>query len=274
MSKIIFSDLDGTLLSDDKSISQKNRQAIQDLLDEGHYFVICTGRPVASGREVAKELGLTSSGCYMVCFNGAVVYDCAADQVLKRNSVPFNYMVHIFEEAQKAGIYVQTYNETDVIALSHTKELDYYVEHSKMSYKVVNNLYDAMDMEPQKVLLVELEDKQRLLDFKNKLEPWSKDKLNAFFSCEEYLEFCPKGIDKGAGVTYLSEFLNIPLSDVIAVGDERNDIPMLEKAGLGIAMKNAQEDVFPSADYVTEANNNEDAIAEVIYKFVLKDKKP
>jgi hydroxymethylpyrimidine pyrophosphatase-like HAD family hydrolase len=68
--KILFADLDHTLLCDDKSISEKNRAAIQKMLERGHYFVLATGRPVESGRIVAKDLGLTSPGCYMIAFNG------------------------------------------------------------------------------------------------------------------------------------------------------------------------------------------------------------
>ena len=86
--KILFADLDHTLLCDDKSISEKNRAAIQKMLERGHYFVLATGRPVESGRIVAKDLGLTSPGCYMIAFNGAVVYDCAADRVLHKSSLP------------------------------------------------------------------------------------------------------------------------------------------------------------------------------------------
>ena len=85
---ILFADLDHTLLCDDKSISEKNRAAIQKMLERGHYFVLATGRPVESGRIVAKDLGLTSPGCYMIAFNGAVVYDCAADRVLHKSSLP------------------------------------------------------------------------------------------------------------------------------------------------------------------------------------------
>lgn len=70
--KILFADLDRTLLCDDKSISEKNRAAIQKMLERGHYFVLATGRPVESGRIVVKDLGLTSPGCYMIAFNGAV----------------------------------------------------------------------------------------------------------------------------------------------------------------------------------------------------------
>ena len=103
--KILFADLDHTLLCDDKSISEKNRAAIQKMLERGHYFVLATGRPVESGRIVAKDLGLTSPGCYMIAFNGAVVYDCAADRVLHKSSLPIEVTQEIFDRAHKAGIY-------------------------------------------------------------------------------------------------------------------------------------------------------------------------
>ena len=128
--KILFADLDHTLLCDDKSISEKNRAAIQKMLERGHYFVLATGRPVESGRIVAKDLGLTSPGCYMIAFNGAVIYDCAADRVLYKSALPIEVAQEIFDRAHKAGIYAQTYNTVDIVTKRHTKELDYYVANS------------------------------------------------------------------------------------------------------------------------------------------------
>ena len=88
--------------------------------------------------------------------------------------------------------------------------------------------------------------------------------LNSFFSCPEYLEYCPLGIDKGSGVRYLCSYLGISLENAYAVGDERNDIPMLQAAGTGIAMENAHGDTKAAADYVTEHDNEHDAIAEIV----------
>ena len=96
------------------------------MLERGHYFVLATGRPVESGRIVAKDLGLTSPGCYMIAFNGAVLYDCAADRVLLKRSLPIEVTQELFERAAKAGIYAQTYNNTEIITTRHTAELEYY----------------------------------------------------------------------------------------------------------------------------------------------------
>lgn len=269
MSKILFSDLDGTLLTTDKKITETNRKAIHEMLAAGHYFVICTGRPVASGRLVARELQLTTPGCYMICFNGGVLYDCSSDRALHAHSVSIQDTLRLFEEAQKDDIHIHTYSDTDVIALKHTDELDYYIAKCNMSYKITRNLLAALDKEPQKVLLADTKKTGKLLEFQKKNADWTSETMHSFFSCEEYLEYCPKGIDKGYGVEKLCRILNIPIENSYAVGDERNDISMLKKAGLGIAMKNSHPDVLKECSCITDNDNDHDAIAEIIYKYIL-----
>lgn len=267
--KILFVDLDATLLCDDKSVSEKNREAICRMLSQGHYIALATGRPVESGRIVARELGLTMPGCYMIAFNGAVLYDCSADRVLLKRSIPIDVVQELFERAKKAGIYVQTYNNTDIITTRHTRELDYYRDKAKISYKLSENVLDLLEEEPQKVLLIALERRERLIQFQRENLRWEQGKCSSFFSCAEYLEYCPLGISKGTGVRYLTQILNMPLDATVAVGDEQNDIAMIRAAHIGVAMKNGIKEVKDTADYVTENDNNHDAIAEVIEKFIL-----
>lgn len=268
--KILFADLDNTLLRDDKSISEKNREAIQKMLGRGHYFVIATGRTVESGRMVVKDLGLTMPGCFLIAFNGAVIYDCAADRILLKRSVPVEVVHEIFERAERAGIYAQTYNNVDILTKRHTKELDYYRERSRhMSYKITRHISDALDEEPQKVILIRLQHDGKLEEFQKRNRAWAIGKCNSFFSCREYLEYCPLDTDKGTGVDYLVHQLNLPKTSTVAVGDEQNDIPMLARAHIGIAMKNGIDEIKEEADYITEQDNNHDAIAEVIDRFIL-----
>lgn len=267
--KILFVDLDATLLCDDKSVSKRNREAIRQMLAEGHYIALATGRPVESGRIVARELGLTLPGCYMVAFNGAVLYDCSADRVLLKRSIPIDVVQELFERAKKAGIYVQTYTNTDIITMKHTRELDYYREKSKLSYKLSDNVLALLEEEPQKVLMIALEHGERLIKFRKENLRWEQGKCNSFFSCTEYLEYCPLDTSKGTGVEYLTQILNMPIDATVAVGDEQNDIAMLKAAHIGVAMKNGIQELKDIADYVTENDNNHDAIAEVIEKFIL-----
>ena len=100
---------------------------------------------------------------------------------------------------------------------------------------------------------------------------WQKGKCISLFSMDTYLEYCPPGATKAAGVDFICEYLDVPLKNTVAAGDERNDIPMLQEAHIGVAMKNAKEEVKACADYVTQRTNNEAGIAEVIEKFLLSE---
>lgn len=268
--KILFTDLDQTLLNQDKSISRENRDAITKLLEQGHYIVIVTGRPIATGRIVAKELGLTMLGCYMVAFNGAVIYDCAADRILAERTLPMEVAKEVIDEAHKAGIYVQTYQNDTILTESHGKELDFYLNNAKMRYRLVTDIYGSLETEPNKVLLADVESQEPLLHFREQ-HPGLQEKTNCFFSCNQYLEFCPKDTDKGSGLKYISGFLNVPMENTVAAGDERNDIPMIRAAHIGVAVKNAHKDLREAADYVTEHDNEHGAIAEIIEKFILSE---
>ncbi|EOS24214.1 cof-like hydrolase [Lachnospiraceae bacterium 3-1] len=268
--KILFTDLDETLLNHDKSISKENREAIAKMLDAGHDFVLMTGRPIETGRIAVKELGLSIPRCYMVAYNGAVVYDCVADRVLAERTLPMEVAKDIIIAAHKDGIYVQTYQQDTILAEHHGRELNFYLKNARMKYRVVDDIYSSLEQEPHKVLLIDLDDQERLLQFRRE-HPELLERSNCFFSYNEFMEYCPKETDKGSGLKYMSKFLNVPLENTVAVGDERNDIPMIQAAHVGVAVKNAHAELKEAADYVTEHDNEHGAIAEIIEKFILNE---
>jgi hypothetical protein len=267
--KVLFVDLDGTLLCDDKSISDKNRLAIERMLGEGHYFVIATGRSIESGRMIARQLGLGSAGCYITAFNGGLLYDCAADRVLYKKTLPVEVVQELFIRTDAAGLYAHTYNKSDVITSRHTKELDFYCTATGSSYRISENVLDMLDEEPPKVIVMSLEDEKKLQRFRKKNMSWEKGRCTSVFTSRQLLEYCPIGSDKGTGLTKLIEILNLPAECTVAVGDEENDIPMVKAANVGVAMTNGIDAIKKAADYVTENDNNHDAIAEIIEKFIL-----
>ncbi len=110
--RILFSDLDATLLNDNKEIEAGALDAIDALLSQGDFFAICTGRPLASARAVACKAGLERSGCYIVSYNGGVIYDPSRDQIVSYASIPLSVVRRLFEKAQQAGLYIHTYDRT------------------------------------------------------------------------------------------------------------------------------------------------------------------
>ena len=116
--------------------------------------------------------------------------------------------------------------------------------------------------------MIDLEGQGRLQEFKKQHERF-QEHSNSFFSCNEYLEICPKDTDKGSAVAYISQFLGVLPENTVAVGDERNDIPMIQAAHTGVAVKNSHPDIRQAADYITSRDSAHGAVAEVIDKFIL-----
>lgn len=269
MPKILFTDLDGTLLRSDKTVSEQNKQAIERMLQAGHLLVIATGRSVPSSLPIIEKLGLAGPVRCLVAYNGAVVYDCEAGRVLLERTVAIPDVEYLFSEAKRYGLYIQTYNEEHVLAERDCEELQYYMSRTGTTCELSEDVCHGLTKAPNKVLLVSLEDKERLLRFERDHREWARGRSTSVFSCPEYLEYGPLATDKGTGICFVRDYLKIEPENTYAVGDEQNDIPMIRAAGVGIAMRNAVEEAKAAADYVTERDNDHDAIAEIIEKFIL-----
>lgn len=272
--KILFSDLDATLLNDRKEIEKDTRAAIDRMLARGHIFVSCTGRPFASVLNAARQSGLDQKGCYIVSYNGGAIYDPSCDQMISYASIPLPAVQRMFAEAQKAGLYIHTYDKIRndmVLSWQDGPQLQAYIGHTKLQYQTGKDVLEKLEHPPAKMIVISLDSHERLRQFQEENAGWAEAYLNSFFSCEQYLEYCPAGISKGAAVQRLCDYLNIPVEDAVAAGDERNDISMIRSAGVGAAPRNAHPAVKECADYVCVRDHNEGAVGEIIRKFILKE---
>lgn len=269
MNKIIFTDLDGTLLDSSHQVSPKNKKLMRQALQEGHQIVIASGRPLASVKLLARELELDGKGCYAIASNGAVLYDCAHDQILRQNCIPRKYLLPMFQSAHQENLHIHTYTQTHVICEEDRPEIHWYEEEIRVPALIVDDVMKYVTFDPVKILVLNLENKQRLIDFQQKMLPYTTGKMETLFSSNFILEYFPLGTSKGKAVKELCQLLNIPLDCSIAAGDAENDISMIEAAHIGCCMKNGFENVKQLADYVTKADNNHDGFAEILETFVL-----
>ena len=267
---ILFTDLDGTLLTDSKELTIENQEAIREAISAGHKVVISTGRPLAGATAQARELHLDGEGCYIICFNGGEIYDCAAGKSLYRRTVPFDEVRYVFNLAHSRGLHIQTYDRTNVIGEENRREIFDYSGVYGLPAKVVPDVISYLKEEPCKMLAIDEENHENLVRFQKELTPWAEGKLDLFFSHSMLLEMVPTGVSKGAAIGILCEHLGIPISETVAVGDAENDIPMIQAAGVGAVMCNGEEHTLSFADYVTVNDNNHSGVAEVIYKFLLR----
>lgn len=267
--KILFTDLDGTLLDDSKNITPGNQAAIDEALAQGHKIVISTGRPLASARIQAEKLGLTREGCYAIAYNGGQIYDTYHQETIYGKTLPARLVAPLFQEAQARGLHIQTYSDTHVLSAFDTEALHRYSQTTGMPFQVVSDINTALTADPFKLIAVDYDDHEKLVSFQQEVLSQYADFLNSYFSNDAFLEIVPVGISKGFAVHWLCDFLNIPVENSVAAGDAQNDIAMLDAAHIGAVMCNAFPEIAAHGDYITKADNNHDGVAEIIRKFIL-----
>ena len=123
-----------------------------------------------------------------------------------------------------------------------------------------------MNVEPCKVICIELHDHEKQERYRHEMERLFGDRLQLMYSNDYYLELIPKESGKGSALIRLSEILGIPAENTIAAGDADNDISMIEAAGIGVAMLNAADTVKQVADVITKTDNDNDGLAEILSK--------
>ncbi len=283
--KILFTDLDGTLLDDNKDIPVEDLSAIRKMIEAGHKFVMTTGRPLTSVKNLAEKYGFMEAGFYLVSFNGGLIYDCGAKKPILTRQISVDDVKFIMDAAFSSGMHAHTYAGDLVVSEHETEQLKTYCRLMQMDYVVVDDIRDyfagktgcdaaptapinVVVKPPIKVNIITPFDHSSLESFRAEMRKTTAGKLFDVFSKPEMLEFSHLQSNKGDAVRFMADFYGVPMGDTIAVGDEENDCPMIEAAGVGVAMANASQVVKDAADYVTERDNNHSGITEVIEKFV------
>ena len=270
--KLLCTDLDETLLNSKSQVSPETKAFLDEFLAAGNRLVLCSGRPLMSILEVKQNAGLTQPGIFVSSSNGSRIYDCDSKRTIMKTTIPLSYVSYLQEEAQKLDLHIQTYRENDdddaVISPADDEEIRFYRRRVHLPLVVSENLCDALTEAPCKMLAISLHDFDKLETFRRNIEDWAKDKIQTIYSSGCYLELFQKSAGKGSSLLYLCNYLGIPVSDSYAAGDADNDISMLEAAGCGIAMKNATDNVKAHADVVTDLDNDQNGLAEMIYKLI------
>ncbi len=256
---LLCTDLDDTLLTTDKKVSDKNKRAIEYFKAEGGLFTFATGR-VPIGTEIMLEY--ITPNAPMVCFNGGSIYDFNSREMLWSRSLDKD-AVQAVEYIDKlfsfAGIEICTENKIYFSKINHIVK-----EHQKAE-KLPDNPLDYHDIKENwnKVLFMVEAEQIELIRNAISNSPFA-DKYTFVQSSPYYYELLPKNSSKGEGLMKLANLLNIPLSKTVGIGDNENDLMLVKMAGAGIAVANAAEAIKNAADYITAADNNSSAVAEVI----------
>lgn len=269
MFKIIACDLDGTLLTDEKKVSEKDLVAIKKAREVGVKFVPATGRGYKSVGNTLKQLEtFAEKNEYVISFNGGAITENFNEHILSFNGLPFSLANEIYKRGVKFDVCMHVYTQKTVYAYNYNDEDRKYVQ-GRMEIEEIFN-HDLEFLRNQKIAKILYADTN--IPHLNELEKAVSDitaETDISYSSNRYLEFNAKGINKGFGLLKLADFLEIDHKDTIAIGDNLNDLSMIKVAGLGVCVANGNQQLKESSDYVTTATNNEGAVAEVIERFIL-----
>jgi len=278
MIDLIALDLDGTLLDSSGEISTRNRRAIRAALDAGIRIVLVTGRGVATPIRLSRELGLNLP---VICCHGALTKDFTANRTLGHIPVPLQYAKPIVEFGEHEGLSLAVYVEEAFYWLQGDRMLRQDVIGS--GWQSVSTFSDVLHVAPTLIRFFgdrSVDGAVRRfgdwpLNFRH--ERWdASTSLSAGGFPEVAITSQQAG--KREALARLCADFQIPAERVMAIGDSRNDLPMLRWAGIGLAMENAPAEVRESARYVTRSNDA-DGVAFAIERFALRrpqrrEKKP
>lgn len=261
---ILFTDLDGTLLRDDCTISSGMRQGLKEFCERGNYLVLSSGRPLDSILSVKEHIGLNQKGTFIIASNGAVVFNCDTKENVVEHRINAKTIARIEEIAASLSIHIHGYSEHEIVSKRQSEELTYYQQKIHLTSHIADSIHATLFNGSPKLLAIHLTDHELLETFKAKVLDEFADSLELIFSNPRYLEIYTKDSGKGAGVRSVCEFLHIPINRAYAAGDAENDISMITAAGHGIAMQNALQCVKDVATIITSKDNNEDGLLDII----------
>lgn len=265
--KILFTDMDGTLLNSDKQVSPSLRELLSRMIGAGNRLVLSSGRTQSSIEKAMQRIGLSFPHMLLISTNGNAVYDCDAKRFLFQKTVPVEIAQGIIDLAHKHGLHIQSYTDTHVVCEQDNTELAFYKKGTGMDCIIAKDIMRTVGQPPCKLLAISLENRSLLEPLRREAMEKYGDTITALFSCDQYLEFFDKTAGKGNAVRYVCDYLNVPLANAVAAGDAENDISMLNAAGTGVAMANADPLVKEHADYITEHDNDHDGLADAIHRY-------
>lgn len=262
--KLVAMDLDATLLNDELEIPEDAKQAIRRAVEHGVMVTLASGRMYRSVIPFAEELGLDVP---LITYDGALIRSSRSGEVYHYLPVPLDLAKEVLAYARANHLHVNVYVDDEIYVEKLDPEIEAYSRRIGVPPHLVDDLSSFLAQDPAKLLLIM--DESIIEGHLDALKAKFHGRLHVVRSMPTYIELKNKGASKGSALSALAERLGILPREVMAIGDSDNDIPMLEYAGIGVAVANARQSVRERADYVT-AEENGKGVAEAIRKFVLE----
>ncbi|WP_343553090.1 sugar-phosphatase [Pantoea sp.] len=266
--KLVAIDMDGTLLNPQHEITPAVKSAIARAHQKGVMVVLTTGRPFVGIQRYLMELDLVDEGQYCISYNGALVHRANDGECVAEITLGFDDYLYIEQLARDLGVHFQAFDKS--FLYTPNKDISEFTIHeaSLTGIPVRYRSVEEMDRATRfpKLMMI---DKPDLLDSAiQRLPQQARDNYTILKSAPYYLEILDSRVNKGQGVKMLADKLGLAREEVMSIGDQENDLAMIEYAGTGVAMGNAIESVKKIAQFITKTNM-EDGVAHAIEELVL-----
>ena len=271
MYEVICLDLDGTLLNDDKKISRFNLETLSILANNNINIIIATGRGLSKTVELTKDFNFPY---IIIANNGAIAKKSFRDKIIFCNPIEYNSYKEILEIGDRFNMvpYLHIYDDhnnksliiPDNISkaehLGSVKNIDEIIYKRDVQYNELENILSVVFIDEEEKIS-ELD--KEILNLKLKI---SSHTLSSSINNSILVEYLNPLAVKSIGISSYLNYMNIPWKNVIAFGDDNNDIDMIKKAGIGVCMKNGSDLLKINANHISDYSNNEDGVGRELVK--------
>lgn len=260
MYKMIVTDLDGTLLNNNKNVSDNNKKYLKELKDKGYIICVDTGRTLGRAK---YALGGFDYINYIIGNNGTYIYDVSNDKSLYKSTIKVEDIKELFiKYLNEYEIFEINSYESILSYRSRTRNIEPYVEKIDNKDKFFNKINEVYNVTISfyKEEMVEI----FLEDLNNNYKDISSFIMQDSFSNKKWITLINKNDNKFNGLCILEDKIGINNNDIIAFGDGLNDVVLIKSVGFGVAMKNALNEVKNIADDITLDDNNNDGVVNYL----------
>lgn len=278
--KLVASDLDGTIIDRNNFIAKENYEAIDMLHSRKLPFVVCTGKSYSVSKTICENF----KASYGIFGNGAQIVDLRTGEELTRKILKPKQISYCIKLARKYNLHIHFYTDTSIVTenLKYMDLRNYLLKDynaTELKFCIVPDIEAYIEEEQPDIFSLVLTTDDSLADLEglinkhltvstsliNKKGVYKDNIINREY---EYLNIAPNNINKNQALEFLSRYLMIPQSEILAIGDNVNDLEMIKNCGIGIAVGEAYDELKKVSDYITTKTVTEGAFAEAINKFI------
>lgn len=267
--KLIAIDMDGTLLNSKNEVSERTRRAILKAGEKGTHVILATGRLLTSAIQHSNRINLRRP---IISSNGAVVVD-ENKKIIYEKSIQREAIEAISYLADKENLYYHFYTRDSFYSNQYVEDIiEFYnpkgvKKENMVKFNLYKDIKEIIDnnIDIYKFIFID-NDTKKLYKLREELK--NIKNVNVSSSWSNNIEVMEEEVSKGNSLKYLCERLNVKRENVIAIGDNENDMSMINFAGLGVSMGNGNKKIKTIADIIT-STNDEDGVAKIIEKYIL-----